>query len=123
MVGILSWESNSMRSTGKSDGETIRGDGKGINVSRKSKPGVGHKFAIFSFFGTASRTNSFVAPVSSPIFLSSHTREKEKNSGGVKEKNMRLISISELLFFFISQPPLRQLRSLKNQKYLPFSSP
>lgn len=63
--------------SGKSDGETIRGDGKGINVSRKSKPGVGHKFPISSFFGTASRTNSFVASVSSPILLSPRTREEQ----------------------------------------------
>lgn len=95
--------------SGKSDGETIRGDGKGINVSRKSKPGVGHKFAISSLFGTASRTNSFVASVSflrrilsSRATLEREGREEPAIEGG-KGKNMKLISISEPLFLFISR--------------------
>lgn len=87
--------------SGKSDGETIRGDGKGINVSRKSKPGVGHKFPISSFFGTASRTNSFVASVSSPIFLSSSFAAARRK---IHEAN---IHQRAFFFFFITSQPKR----------------
>ena len=76
--------------SGKSDGETIRGDGKGINVSRKSKPGVGHKFPISSF-----------ASVSSPIFLSSSFAAARRK---IHEAN---IHQRAFFFFFITSQPKR----------------
>lgn len=84
----VSWESNSMGS-GKSDGETIRGDGKGINVSRKSKPGVGHKFAILLPLWNRVTNEQFrrvrFLPSANPS-LSSYTRERAATEGDKERK-------------------------------------